>query len=152
MLRFVYDECEGEDDETYSVYILSKSQMNGRHVELFTFCLYQNLLSGGIESYFKVDYEETTSTEENPCLHITFAQDNVAEITFSIHFDSETDQFEIWFDRSDVEILPDVYPALVERGFEAQDGDDDGWSKRSVDRSDIIEEIASLEDLMCAEK
>ena len=126
--------------------------MNGRHVELFTFCLYQNILSGASGPSFKVAYEETNSTEENPCLHITHSWDDVSQITFSIYFDSETDQFEIWFERSDVEIFPNVCSDLLERGFEAQDGDDDGWSKRSVDRSDIIEEIASLEDLMCAEK
>lgn len=152
MLRFVYDEAEGEDEQTFSVYLLSKSQMNGRHVELFTFCLNQELLSSDRESSFELVYEETISTEDSPYLSLTHNLDDASKITFNIHFDSETDQFEIWFDCSDLVVFPEVYAALVERGFEDQDGDNDGWSKKSVDRGDVIEEIYSLEDLMRFEK
>ncbi|MCC6479176.1 MAG: hypothetical protein IT552_08210, partial [Sphingomonadaceae bacterium] len=152
MLRFVYDEYEGEDDVTFSVYLLSKSQMNGRHVELFTFCLYKKMSSDYRDLSFEYEYEETISTDDNPCLHVTHTWDTDSGITFSIHFESETDQFEIWFDRSDVEVFPEVYATLVDRGFEIQDGDDDGWSKKCVGHSDIIEELQSLDDLLGIKK
>ena len=152
MLRFVYDECEAEDDETFSVYLLSKSQMNGRHVELFTFCLYKKMSSDHRDLSFEYEYEETISTDDNPCLHITHTWDKDSGITFSIHFESETDQFEIWFDRSDVEVFPEVDATLVDRGFEIQDGDDDGWSKKCVGHSDIIKELQSLDDLLGIKK
>jgi hypothetical protein len=42
--------------------------------------------------------------------------------------------------------------ALADRGFENQDGDDDGWSKKSVGYSDIIAELQSIDDLMGVKK
>ncbi len=73
MLRFVVD----SDSDGEYVYILKKSQMNGTHAELFTYCLYENLKveyeNLGVESKhlaLKIDYHERTSTYEKPELRL----------------------------------------------------------------------------------
>ncbi len=141
MLRFI----DSEDEETFDIYMLSKSQMNGRHAELFTFCLKQTLLHSPLVKSFEIDYEETISTDDQPHLILKRSLGEGEEITFEIHFDSESDQYAIWFECCELESFPELHLALEAKGFETQDGEYEGWRKKSVQRDDAIKAIRVLD-------
>ena len=68
MLRFEVDK----------IYLLRKSQMNGHHAELYTYCLYAQLKARAKLVALTVDYRETTSTDDEPslCLSGYFGKDD----------------------------------------------------------------------------
>ncbi|MCY4303274.1 MAG: DUF262 domain-containing protein [Aestuariivita sp.] len=61
MLRFSHNDA---------IYLLRRSQMNGRHVELFTYCLYKNLITQD-QFAMMLEYRESTSTEVEPGLSLS---------------------------------------------------------------------------------
>lgn len=79
------------------IYLLKKTQMNGRHVELFTYCLHENLASE-LEPYgFSVSYYEVTSTDEEPGLCCT-SNYNGTEITFYLILYQGPGQYQLYLD------------------------------------------------------
>ena len=70
-----------------NVYLLRKSQMNGTHAELFTFCLYHNQLTsiktdGGLEPLKLQPYESTIGTDVEPGIRFKWSYDE-----HSVYFD-----------------------------------------------------------------
>ena len=62
------------------VYLLKRSQMNGKHAELFTYCLYHNQLldmakSGCLNPLKLNEYQSVIGTEEKPGIQFTFEHD-----------------------------------------------------------------------------
>jgi len=53
-----------------AIYLLRRSQMNGRHAELFTYCLYKNLITQD-QFAMMLEYRESTSTEAEPGLSLS---------------------------------------------------------------------------------
>ena len=140
MLRFV----ESDNEETLDVYLLSKSQMNGRHAELFTFCLKEALLSLKEEPPFKIGYEEMISTEEMPYLTLSQTLDDSDEFVLHVYYDSASEQYEFWTKRSGIAAIPTLRAALEGRGFDEQFGEYEDWLKKHVAREDAIEEIHAI--------
>jgi len=140
MLRFV----ESDNEETLDVYLLSKSQMNGRHAELFTFCLKEALLSLKEEPPFTIGYEEMISTEEMPYLTLSRTLDDSDEFVLHVYYDSASEQYEFWTKRSGIAAIPTLRAALEGRGFDEQFGEYEDWLKKHVAREDAIEEIHAI--------
>ncbi len=65
------------------IYLLKKSQMNGRHVELFKFCLYQSLRRVALS--LSLEYDETISTEDEPGLFLS-GQFSGEDVLFFLYF------------------------------------------------------------------
>ena len=131
MLRFSY---EG------GVYLLRKSQMNGRHAELFTYCVYEDLKAGEESISLIVTYRETISTDDEPGLslrrrlgqhHVTF---------YLCRSEHGADGYELYLDEPD-ELEGNVRTVLEDDGFEEQDG----WLTRRVDRAEIKAAVLTLD-------
>ena len=76
------------------IYLLRKSQMNGRHAELFTFCLYEGLALE-MEAYgIATSYYEATSTEDEPGLCFTRSLKG-QQVTFYLIFYPPLNQYQI---------------------------------------------------------
>jgi len=72
----------GTDD----IYLLRRKQMNGTHAELFTYCLFQLVMSqGGTLSFLDASYESVMGTYEEP--HIAL-RGRIADATvvFDVHY------------------------------------------------------------------
>ena len=66
--------------DSNDVYLLKRSQMNGKHAELFTYCLYHNQLldmakSGCLKPLKLDEYQSVIGTEEKPGIQFTFEHD-----------------------------------------------------------------------------
>ncbi|MBO9461700.1 DUF262 domain-containing protein [Labrenzia sp. R5_0] len=77
------------------VYLLRKSQMNGRHAELFTYCLFEELQTTPGALGLTVGYEETTSTDDEPGL-ILSAQFRDEEVSFYLQLGNAADSYELY--------------------------------------------------------
>ena len=75
-----------------NIYLLSKTQMNGTHAELFTYCLYHNSLkhmqtNGDLEPLTLEPYQSMIGTDKEPCIRFMWPYDE-----HSINFDLERQQ------------------------------------------------------------
>ena len=104
------------------IYLLRKTQMNGRHAELFTYCLFETLGSE-LEPYgFAVEYYEATSTDDEP--GICFTRDlRSSEITFYLTLYEAPKKYQLYLD--DISNADGgLRERLEELGFEE---DEDGF-------------------------
>ena len=127
-------------DEDGGVYLLKKSQMNGRHVELFTYCLYESL-AAEMEPYgFTTDLYESTSTEDEPGLYLARDfNDDVIELYLTFGDDGAPDWYELYLEEP--QKPKGKLRAILERvGFEKKKG---YWTK-DVKRSKIKSESLAL--------
>jgi hypothetical protein len=120
------------------VYLLRKTQMNGRHAELFTYCLYEGLASD-MEPYgFETRYFEATSTDEEPGLY------------FVRVFDGEVAKFRLCLNEA-----PDWYELCLEEPRGPKDElisilegvgfvNKEGRLSKDVKRSDIKPQVLVL--------
>jgi len=81
----VFDYCQRSSirvDESDTIYLLKRSQMNGSHAELFTFCLYQRLKSeaaiGGLSPLKLMEYYFVNETAIEPGIRFNWYGDKVA--------------------------------------------------------------------------
>lgn len=119
MLRF---------SEDGGVYLLRKSQMNGKHAELFTYCIFEDLKATSNPVSLTVDYEETTSTYEEPKLRLSthfYGQ----YIVFNLCLQKAPDVYELYL-REPQEPGSELRNVLEVEAFEEKDG---RW-KKVVDR------------------
>ena len=121
------------------VYLLRKSQMNGRHAELFTYCIFQELKAKSEPFSMTVSYYETTSTDEEPglCLSHHFDGD---EVTFYLCLGNAPDGYELYLDDPQ-EPGGGLRAVLEAEGFEEKEG---GWTK-VVDRGGMKSAVSSLD-------
>ena len=125
--------------ETGGIYLLKKSQMNGSHAELFTYCLYESLASEMKPYGFATSYYEVASTDEEPglCLKRDFG---VGIVEFYLSFGNEApDWYELYLyepKKPQGELL-----AILEGvGFKKKRG----WWTKDVERSDMKSEALAL--------
>jgi hypothetical protein len=139
MLRFV-----GFDNDQFGdVYLLKKTQMKGRHAELFTFCLHDAIRSDPRSlSFFDFKYAETTSTDDKPGIYLCPVDDEV-EVKFWISFNGRDDQYKLWLDCAEKAVDQDLQEVLEAEGFEEVDGEGMGWLK-AVDRDGVRDAIYTL--------
>ena len=122
------------------VYLLRKWQMNGRHAELFTYCLYENLEAREEPLSLMLSYRETTSTDDEPSLSLSqrFGQD---EVTFYLRrSEHAADEYELRLDEPQ-EPEGNLRAVLEDEGFEQQGG----WLTRLVDRAEMKAAVLTLD-------
>lgn len=103
----------GDDDE---VYILQTTQMNGRHAELFTYCLYENTMTtlnnnARLKPFELLDYQSLAGTETEPGISLLFPYDD-DKLRFEIEFQSG--QFIVYVSCEKVKLYPLIEETLLE--------------------------------------
>lgn len=98
------------------VYLLQTTQMNGKHAELFTYCLYENTLtilneSGCLKQLILLDYQSLAGTDTEPGISLLFPYDK-NELRFEIEFHSG--QFLIYISCEKVKWYPLIEATLLE--------------------------------------
>jgi len=77
-------------ESTIKIYLLKKTQMNGYHAELFTFCLYENTLkklnaAGNLKPLKLLDYQSVVGSDIEPGISILFPHDD-KDLRFEVEF------------------------------------------------------------------
>jgi hypothetical protein len=98
------------------VYLLKKSQMNGAHAELFSFCFYQRVLrplseQGQIVPLILRDYQSVNGTDLEPHILLAFAHE---EHHSSIKVEVKGGSFVISIDCESLRARPDVQAVLLD--------------------------------------
>jgi hypothetical protein len=121
------------------IYLLKKSQMNGRHVELFTFCLCKALRSAPESLAFDPTYNETSSTADEPSLSLSrrFGEEDVE---FRLYLRDPPDGYAIRL-RKPTEPNLELSAVLKAEGFEERDG---SWVK-AVSRDGMRAVVENLD-------
>ncbi|MDR6183915.1 DUF262 domain-containing protein [Asaia bogorensis] len=131
MLRFVGDLKD-------KVFLLRKSQMNGWHAELFTWCAYQHLLRQKLWDPRTMEYRETTSSHEVPALVLKIKSEGCeAEVSLRLHAQGPDYECVVTSRRGRWDALDPVFAAA---GL-AQEAA--GW-RCNVDRNQIADRFLSL--------
>lgn len=80
------------------VYLLKRTQMNGSHAELFSYCFFTKVLSPNVEdaqlNFLKAKYSETATADEEPSVILSFASGNTIVKIF-IEYSAGDYQFSI---------------------------------------------------------
>jgi hypothetical protein len=107
------------------IYLLSKTQMNGLHAELFSFCLYHNSLAkmaneGKLSPFASIKYESVVGTGVEPGIRLFFTNQN-REAYFDIELKSG--EYLFYVGNQYLEKLPElVVPLKNLAGFSEQNG------------------------------
>lgn len=111
--------------EDGKIYILKKSQMNGHHAELFTYCLYMQLKERAELVTLTADYHETTSTDDEPHLYL-LGHIGKDETKFCLRrSEHNTDRYELRLEEP--QAPKSIFIAVLkDEGFEERHG---RWSK-----------------------
>lgn len=96
------------------VYLLKKSQMNGAHAELFSFCLYQKVLCplsnrGQLAPLILRDYRSVNGTDFHPHILLTVAHEGYG---LSIKVEFKKGNFIILVDCTSLQNRPDIVTIL----------------------------------------
>jgi len=108
-----------------NVYLLSKTQMNGMHAELFTFCLFHNSLTrlaeeGRLRPLNAPSYYEPISTDQEPGIQFPFNYQNRSAY-FDIEFNGG--EYLVYVHPERLAILPElVLPLKNLAGFTEEAG------------------------------
>lgn len=128
--------------ENGGIYPLKKLQMNGRHAELFTYCLYEDLKAASEPPSFTVGYRETSSTDDEPSLVLSRHIGGL-DVTFHLDFGGNPDVYKFY-----LHAPPDPESALeqvlVAEGFAKEGGQ---W-RRILDRSYMKAAVLSLDNAL----
>lgn len=101
----------------HQVYLLKKSQMNGAHAELFTYCLYQTLTANHDQSQplHLGYYCEASGTDVEPHIVMTLSQQGFSTTVRVFFIDG---QFVIVIETKLVENRPEILTKLCSLGFQ----------------------------------
>lgn len=107
-------------DPAENVYLLKKSQMNGTHAELFTYCLYQHLLELPdreitLAPLVLYKYESAVGTDSEPYFPLC-CEYNECQLVFIIEFLSGS--FIVRIKLDPLEDLPNIEDLLDSLGFQ----------------------------------
>lgn len=99
------------------IYLLKKSQMNGTHAELFTYCLYQTLSAKWDQSQpLRLNYyRDVSGTDIEPNIVMILSQEEFSA-TISIHFTNG--HFIISIDTKEVESHPEIFAKFRSLSFQ----------------------------------
>jgi hypothetical protein len=106
------------------IYLLSTTQMNGFHAELFSYSLYHELLSllkesGGLKLLALVGYGPAKGTEEEPCFRL-YVDHGERNLLFRVEFKNR--RFHTRILRSEVKSFPELRALLCDSGGFTDDG------------------------------
>jgi hypothetical protein len=98
------------------VYLLQTTQMNGKHAELFTYCLYENMRAtlknnGYLNPLTQLVYQTVVDTDTEPGISLFFNYDN-NELRFEIEFNFG--KFDIYISCDQVKPFPLIEAMLVD--------------------------------------
>lgn len=118
-------------------YLLKRSQMNGAHAELFTYCLYKKLKSGQRKlSSLNADYESVTDTYSEPYIRLSCDRLGVA---LSVEIGNESDEFVVNITAPENTTVAEL---LARQGFEQAE---EGY-RRAVGRDSAEDFLWNLDD------
>ena len=127
------------------VYLLKRTQMNGAHAELFSYCLHYNDLQPiQVELYplALLPYYEEIGIEFEPGIRIRWPGDDDS-LTFEIEWSG--DRFVLYIMCTYLQTLPDVAESLREMaGFM----ECDGRLERYAEDSEVVEVLYELRDAL----
>jgi len=102
------------------IYLLKKSQMNGTHAELYTYCLYSKLKTKFGDAYFKPLflswYRSVNTTDVEPSILFDY-EVNEGYVELRIKYDSYEGQFKVSIDTDYLEPYPEVREIINSNGF-----------------------------------
>jgi len=127
------------------VYLLRKSQMNGKHAELFTYCLHEDLKVAPEPIALTISYNETTSTDEEPGLSLV-QHFGGEEVRFYLSLGESPDGYELHL-KGPEEPGGELRAVLEDEGFEEKQG---CWTK-SVERTEMKSQVLSLDRALAQE-
>lgn len=124
------------------IYLLRKTQMNGAHAELFTFCLYEDVLiplakSGQLNPLKLEPYCEETGTELEPRIQLSYEHKNEA-VYFDLEFRENV--YKLHVHNGWLEKCPEVSPLLEEFGFSLRSI----GARKSISPNDVEVELVKL--------
>jgi hypothetical protein len=102
------------------VYLLQTTQMNGKHAELFTYCLYENMRTtlknnGSLNPLAQLVYQSIVGADVKPGISLLFTYDN-NQLQFEIEFN--VGKFDIYISCEQVKPFPLIEATLVNKlGF-----------------------------------
>jgi hypothetical protein len=101
--------------DNHEVYLLQTTQMNGKHAELFTYCLYENTLAnlsknGYLKPLELLAYQSVPGTDTEPGISLIFSYNN-NDLRFEIEFHGGRFLTYIWCDK--IESYPLVVATLL---------------------------------------
>jgi hypothetical protein len=126
---------------TTAIYLLSKTQMNGSHAELFTYCLYHNSLLkldkkllGPLDL---LEYYSAIGTDQEPGVRFRFRR-----VEHEAYFDVENHggQYKLFAHQKWLEKWPELLSQLTGLGF----ADEGGTATKWISTTDIESEIQKL--------
>jgi hypothetical protein len=140
----VLDYCERNSirkDDSGSIYLLKRSQMNGTHAELFTFCLYQKMKNGLINlPNFDAEYESVTDTYTEPSVILSCLKSE-SELEVIVQEDWKNHGF--WVNVSPSDVEETLEGILTMEGFVFVE--DDNLFQIDVGFSEIEEFLEALD-------
>ncbi|PPK75915.1 uncharacterized protein DUF262 [Methylobacter tundripaludum] len=121
------------------IYLLKKSQMNGAHVELFTYCLYQTLLANRDQSQpLRLNYYlDATGTDMEPHILMNLSQ-QCFKAAVRVYFDDA--HFVIRIETKEFENHADILAKLFSFGFQR----DPTWVSKTAIPKDIEKTLNTL--------
>lgn len=121
------------------IYLLKKSQMNGTHAELFTYCLYRTLLTNQDQSQpLRLSYYyEASGTDVEPHIVMALRQKEFS-VTVRVYFIGG--DFVIGFETNQVENHSDILTKLYSLGFKH----DDPWLLKETTHTDVESTLNDL--------
>lgn len=119
-LAYCRSRCLRFDQETEQIYLLSKTQMNGMHAELFSYSLYHKLKADVARpaTYELLYYSEVSGSESEPCFYLSLTRDEVP-LQLSVRFDQG--QFVVAYESFGADIQENEEEILRDLRFMAGD-------------------------------
>ena len=148
--------CEGRfirfvpNDVYKDVYLLKRSQMNGKHAELFTYCLYHNQLldlanSGVLDPLELVEYQSVIGREEEPGIRFKYEH---GEYSLSFKLERSGNHYIIFV--TFPEHLADLYNNLRDSvGFRETDNRLEKEISSDEDVNTTLRELANSLTIIC---
>jgi len=137
----VFDYCQRRllRIERGRTYLLKRSQMNGAHAELFTFCLYNEFCSGQCNlSSLDAHYESVTDTYSEP--YIRLSCDRLG-VVLNVELGSAGDEFVVNITAPGDTNLDEI---IAGQGFEQAEG----IYQRAVDRDSTAAFLQNLDEVI----
>jgi len=131
---------------TDDIYLLLRKQMNGRHAELFTYCLFQRLRrQEGALSCLELSYESVMGTYDEPHIALRY-QAAGATVVFDVHYAASQYRISTFLltDKTD----SDWQNLLQEDGYSRSDR----LLQKHVPPSEIEVALRHLDQILCLNK
>ncbi len=132
------------EDGSDEIYLLKKRQMNGAHAELFSYALYQELVSDaarkGLEPLKLDSYESVTMTEFEPAVRLSFTC-SMGRVSFALFSFQKGFRFRV--KKTELVNLPHVEAALKNGCGFSENAEELARSSSREEVHDVLRQIAS---------